>query len=395
MKSVYEKSLEIHEKHHGKLAVQAKVKVNDFASLALAYSPGVAQPCMEIKKNPEKSYIYTNRANTVAVISDGSAVLGLGNIGGEAAMPVMEGKAVLFKSFADIDAIPLCISIQDVDGIVAFVKALEPSFGGILLEDICAPKCIEIERRLKAEMNIPVFHDDQHGTAIISVAAIMNYLKLTKKRKEDIKVVVSGAGAAGSSIIKLMYDFGIRHIEAFDVDGHVCASKKTQYDTYKAELLAFSNLDGVDYGSLQEAMVGADVFIGVSAPNLVSKEMVASMNEKPAVFAMANPTPEIMPEDALAAGAYVVGTGRSDYPNQVNNVLAFPGLFRGALDVKATKILEEMKLATSYALANLIAEEDLRAEYIIPSAFDKRVVCAIREAVMDIAVKKGEVRKGE
>ncbi|MFV0380234.1 MAG: NADP-dependent malic enzyme [Anaerorhabdus sp.] len=392
MKTVYEKSLELHELHRGKLEIKSKVEVKDFETLALAYSPGVAQACLEIKDDLEKSYVYTNRANMVAVVSDGSAVLGLGNIGAEAAMPVMEGKAVLFKSFANIDAIPLCINTQDVEGIISFVKALEPSFGGILLEDICAPKCIEIERRLKKEMNIPVFHDDQHGTAIITVAAIINYLKLTNKQKENIRVVVSGAGAAGSSIIKLMYEYGIRHIDAFDLNGHVNSSKIEAYDQYKKELLEITNLDNNNFKSMKEAMVNADIFVGVSAPNIVTKEMVASMNDKAAVFAMANPTPEIMPELALEAGAYVVGTGRSDYPNQINNVLAFPGLFRGALDGKATKILEEMKLATAYALAELVKDSELRPDYIIPSAFDPRVVGAVSSAVKKIVKEKKEVR---
>lgn len=393
MKTVYEESLELHAQHRGKLETRAKVEVKDFEGLSLAYSPGVAQPCLEIQKDEENSYLYTNRGNTIAVVSDGSAVLGLGNIGAAAAMPVMEGKSVLFKSFADIDAIPLCIEAHDAESIISFVKALEPSFAGILLEDISAPKCIEIERTLKEEMKIPVFHDDQHGTAIITLAAVINYLKLSKKNKEDVVVVVSGAGAAGSSIVKLLYDFGVRHIEVFDSKGHVCHANKENYNQYKAELLEYSDLDGKTFANIGEAMVGADIFVGVSVPGIINKEMVASMNENPAIFAMANPTPEIMPEDALEAGALVVGTGRSDYPNQVNNVLAFPGLFRGALEAKATKISEEMKQATAFALAGLVSEDELRPDYIIPTAFDERVVPAVKEAVMKVAIEKGDVRK--
>lgn len=393
MKTVYDRALELHEKHKGKIEIRAKVPVNSFEDLSLAYSPGVAQPCLEIEKDPETAYLYTNKGNSVAIISDGSAVLGLGDIGAEAAMPVMEGKSVLFKTFANIDATPLCIDVHTTDEIIAVVKSLEPTFGGILLEDICAPKCVEIERKLKAEMHIPVFHDDQHGTAIITVAAIMNTLRLTKKKKEDIRVVVSGAGSAGSSIIKLMYDFGIRHIEAYDSKGQITKKNAEQYDFLKQELLSYVDLDNRDVPTLKDGMVNADIFVGVSVAGIVTKEMVASMNEKAAIFAMANPTPEIMPEDAIAAGAYIVGTGRSDYPNQINNVLAFPGLFRGALDAKATTISEDMKLATSHALAELVLDEELTPEYLIPKAFDERVVPKVREAVMKKAIENGDIRK--
>lgn len=392
MESVYEKSLKLHKEHKGKLEIHTKVPVESLDDLSLAYSPGVAQPCREIVDDAENAYIYTNKANTIAVVSDGSAVLGLGNIGADAALPVMEGKAVLFKRFANIDAIPLCIDVHDEEGIINTVKALAPNFAGILLEDIQAPKCVTIERRLKEEMNIPVFHDDQHGTAIITLAAITNYIRLTGKKKEDIRVVVSGAGAAGSSIIKLMHDFGIQHIEAFDIKGQIRQKDKEQYDFLKQELLECVNLDHQEYESMKDAMKGADVFVGVSAPNLVSKEMAASMNEKAAIFAMANPTPEIMPEDALAAGVYVVGTGRSDYPNQVNNVLAFPGLFRGVLDAHATKITESMKIAAAKALAYLISDEELDEKHIIPTVFDPRVAQAIAQAVAKCAVEEGYVR---
>lgn len=392
MSTVYEKSLELHKKHRGKLETRAKVEVNNLDDLSLAYSPGVAQPCREIVKDVENSYVYTNRGNSIAVVSDGSAVLGLGNIGAEAALPVMEGKCVLFKKFADIDAVPLCINAHEPQEIIDVVKALAPTYGGILLEDIGAPKCVEIERTLKKELNIPVFHDDQHGTAIIVLAAIMNTLRLCGKKKEDVRLVMSGAGAAGSSIIKLLYNYGIHHIEAFDIKGQIRQCEKEKYDFLKQELLSCVNLDGVLYDSMKDAMKGADIFVGVSAPNLLDQKAVASMKEGAAVFAMANPTPEIMPEDALAAGVKIVGTGRSDYPNQVNNVLAFPGLFRGVLDAKATRITEDMKIAAAHALADLISDEELKEDYIIPGAFDSRVVPAVAEAVKACAIKNGDVR---
>lgn len=392
MSSVYEESLALHKTHKGKLEIHSKVAVERMEDLALAYSPGVAQPCREIVDDEENAYVYTNKGNTIAIVTDGSAVLGLGDIGAKAALPVMEGKAVLFKRFADIDAIPLCIDVHDAEGIITLVKALEPTFAGILMEDIGAPKCVAIERTLKEAMNIPVFHDDQHGTAIITIAAIANMLRLTGKKKEDLRVVTCGVGAAGSSIIKMMHDFGIRHIEAFSSKGQMRQEKKEQYDFLKQELLQYVNQDGKHFDTMADAMVGADVFIGVSAPGLVTKEMVASMHEKSCVLAMANPTPEIMPEDALAAGAYIVGTGRSDYPNQVNNVLAFPGLFRGVLDVKATKITEGMKMAAAMALAELISDEELDPEHIIPTVFDPRVAPAVAKAVAACAINEGNVR---
>ena len=392
MSSVYEESLALHKTHKGKLEIHSKVAVERMEDLALAYSPGVAQPCREIVDDEENAYVYTNKGNTIAIVTDGSAILGLGDIGAKAALPVMEGKAVLFKRFADIDAIPLCIDVHDAESIITLVKALEPTFAGILMEDIGAPKCVAIERTLKEEMNIPVFHDDQHGTAIITIAAIANMLRLTGKKKEDLRVVTCGVGAAGSSIIKMMHDFGIRHIEAFSSKGQMRQEKKEQYDFLKQELLQYVNQDGNHFDTMADAMVGADVFIGASAPGLVTKEMVASMNEKSCVLAMANPTPEIMPEDALAAGAYIVGTGRSDYPNQVNNVLAFPGLFRGVLDVKATKITEGMKMAAAMALADLIGDEELDPEHIIPTVFDPRVAPAVAKAVAACAIKEGNVR---
>ncbi|MGL5977969.1 MAG: NAD(P)-dependent malic enzyme [Erysipelotrichaceae bacterium] len=392
MSTVYEASKELHAKHRGKLEIRSKVEVKSIEDLSLAYSPGVAQPCKEIVADEENSYVYTNRGNSVAVVSDGTAVLGLGNIGPCAALPVMEGKSILFKQFANIDAIPLCIDSKSPQDVIRFCEMIAPTFGGILLEDIKAPECVEIERTLKEKLQIPVFHDDQHGTAIITIAAIINTLRLTKKKVETLRVVVSGAGAAGSSIMKLMKDFGIQHIEAFDKDGQIRQSDAHAYDFLKKELLECVNLDGVHYANLAEAMVGADIFVGVSAPNLVTKAMVASMNKQAAVFAMANPTPEIMPEDALEAGALIVGSGRSDYPNQVNNVLAFPGLFKGVLQANATCIDESMKIAAARALAGLIQDEELQPNYIIPSPFDPRVVDAIASEVEAIAKAEGLVR---
>lgn len=392
MNTIYDKSLELHKKHLGKMEIKSKVKVTTSEELALAYSPGVAQPCREIVKDEENSYLYTNRGNSVAVVSNGTAVLGLGNIGPTAALPVMEGKAILFKEFANIDAIPLCIKANKAQEVIAFCEMIAPTFGGILLEDIKAPECVEIERTLKERLNIPVFHDDQHGTAIITLAAIINTLRLTKKKKEELKVVVCGAGAAGSSIIKLLFDFGIHNIEAFDHHGQIRESEKGHYDFLKLELLSYVNQTQVVYTSLAEAMVNSDIFVGVSAPNLVTKEMVASMNQKAAVFAMANPTPEIMPEEAIAAGAFIVGSGRSDYANQVNNVLAFPGLFKGVLQAKATCISEEMKVAAAYGLANLISEEELRHDYVIPSPFDVRVADTVAKEVEKVARNQGLIR---
>ena len=392
MADVYERSLELHRKNRGKMEIRSKVKVENKEDLSLAYSPGVAQPCREIRKDKEASFIYTNRGNTVGVVSDGSAVLGLGNIGAYAAMPVMEGKSILFKEFAGVDAFPICLDTQNPDEIVAICKALEPTLGGINLEDISFPRCVEIERRLKEEMDIPVFHDDQHGTAIVALAGLINALKITGKKKEDIKAVISGAGAAGSSVMRMLHAFGIKEIYAFDINGCVKPQDADKYDPFKRELLEFVNIKGIEYASMADALEGADLFIGVSAPGLLTADMVKKMNKDAIIFAMANPTPEIMPEDAKAGGARIIGTGRSDYPNQINNVLVFPGIFRGALDAGAKKITEEMKLAASYAIANLVSDEELCDDYIIPSPFDKRVAAAVAEAVKKCAEKMGITR---
>lgn len=392
MADVYERSLELHRKNRGKMEIRSKVKVENKEDLSLAYSPGVAQPCREIQKDKEASFIYTNRGNTVGVVSDGSAVLGLGNIGAYAAMPVMEGKSILFKEFAGVDAFPICLDTQNPDEIVAICKALEPTLGGINLEDISFPRCVEIERRLKEEMDIPVFHDDQHGTAIVALAGLINALKITGKKKEDIKAVISGAGAAGSSVMRMLHAFGIKEIYAFDINGCVKPQDADKYDPFKRELLEFVNIKGIEYASMADALEGADLFIGVSAPGLLTADMVKKMNKDAIIFAMANPTPEIMPEDAKAGGARIIGTGRSDYPNQINNVLVFPGIFRGALDAGAKKITEEMKLAASYAIANLVSDEELCDDYIIPSPFDKRVAAAVAEAVKKCAEKMGITR---
>ena len=392
MADVYERSLELHRENRGKMEIRSKVKVENKEDLSLAYSPGVAQPCREIQKDKEASFIYTNRGNTVGVVSDGSAVLGLGNIGAYAAMPVMEGKSILFKEFAGVDAFPICLDTQNPDEIVAICKALEPTLGGINLEDISFPRCVEIERRLKEEMDIPVFHDDQHGTAIVALAGLINALKITGKKKEDIKAVISGAGAAGSSVMRMLHAFGIKEIYAFDINGCVKPQDADKYDPFKRELLEFVNTKGIEYASMADALEGADLFIGVSAPGLLTADMVKKMNKDAIIFAMANPTPEIMPEDAKAGGARIIGTGRSDYPNQINNVLVFPGIFRGALDAGAKKITEEMKLAASYAIANLVSDEELCDDYIIPSPFDKRVAPAVAEAVKKCAEEMGITR---
>ncbi len=391
MADVYERSLELHEKNKGKLSVVSKVKVGNREDLSLAYSPGVAEPCRKIASNKENVYKYTAKGNLVAVVTDGTAVLGLGDIGPEAALPVMEGKCVLFKEFGDVDAIPICLDTKDPEEIIRTVKLIAPGLGGINLEDISAPRCIEIETRLKEELDIPVFHDDQHGTAIVVAAGLINALKVVNKKVEDIKVVVNGAGAAGSSIIKLIKKLGAKEIIAVDKVGILRRSDKETYDFSKKELAEITNSQDMA-GGLAEAIVGADVFIGVSAPNLLSKDMVRSMNRDAIVFAMANPTPEIMPEDALEAGAAIVGTGRSDYPNQINNVLVFPGLFKGALRAKSKKITEEMKLAAAEGLASLIKPEELRKDYIIPDPFDKRVAEAVACAVEKLAKEQGICR---
>lgn len=394
MHNLKEKSLELHKQFKGKLSVNVKVPVEDSHDLSLVYSPGVAEPCKEIYENPNKVYDYTIKGNLVAVVSDGSAVLGLGNIGGAASMPVMEGKAALFKSFADIDAFPLCLNTNDVEQIIQTVKSLEPTFGGINLEDISAPNCFIIEERLKKEMNIPVFHDDQHGTAIVTVAGLINALKVVGKRLEDTKVIVNGAGAAGIAITKLLLRMGVKDIIMCDTKGAIFKGRKNGMNSMKESIVEYTNKNNIE-GPLDEVIIGTDVFVGVSVAEAVTAEMVQSMNKDAIIFAMANPIPEIMPQIARVAGAAVVGTGRSDMPNQVNNVLAFPGIFKGALQVHASEINEEMKLAAVYAIANLITAEELTCEYVIPHAFDKRVVEAVANVVADAAIKTGVARKLE
>jgi Malic enzyme len=389
----YEESLKLHEKYKGKLKVEAKVPCETAADLSVAYTPGVAQPCLEIQKDPENSYRYTDRGNTVAVVTDGTAVLGLGDIGADAALPVMEGKALLMKRFANLDAWPICLDTKDPDEIVRICKAIAPGIGAINLEDISAPRCVEIERRLIKECSVPVFHDDQHGTAIVVLAALINSMKLKKADPASQKVVISGCGAAGSSIIRMLYNYGFHRIYAFDIEGCVDPDRAENYNSLKKELLQFVNLDHQHYANLAEGMKDADIFIGVSAPHIVTKDMVRSMNPGNIVFAMANPEPEIKYEDVKEAGAYIIGTGRSDYPNQVNNLLAFPGLFRGALDAKATKITEGMKIAASKGIASLIDEKDLTPEYIIVSPFNDKVVPTVAKAVGDAAKSEGVVRK--
>ena len=366
-----EKALELHKEWKGKISTEAKCEVKTREDLALAYTPGVAEPCKVIHEDPKEAYTYTLKQNTIAVVSDGSAVLGLGNIGPEAAMPVMEGKAVLFKEFGGVNAFPICLKTQDVDEIVETVQRLEPTFGGINLEDISAPRCFEIERRLKETMNIPVFHDDQHGTAIIVLAGVINSLKLTGKKKEDCRIVVNGSGAAGIAISKLLLRYGFRHLVICDSKG-IISRDRENLNWIKKEMLEVTNLDNQN-GTLADALVGADIFIGVSAPNSVTEEMVRSMNKDAILFAMANPVPEIMPDLAKAAGARIVGTGRSDFPNQVNNVLVFPGIFKGALEGKARQITEDMKLAAAEALAGIVSDEELNEEFILPEAFNPKV----------------------
>ena len=379
-----------YEQWKGKIEVVATVPVSTKDDLSLAYTPGVAQPCLEIRRDPDKSYTLTRRHNLCAVITDGSAVLGLGDIGPEAGMPVMEGKCVLFKAFADVDAFPLCIRTQDVDEFVRTVYLLSGSFGGINLEDISAPRCFEIERKLKEKCDIPIFHDDQHGTAVITLAGLTNALKVVGKKKEDVKVVTSGAGAAAISIVKLLLSAGFKNITMCDRKGAIYKGRDG-LNWIKEEMAEATNLDHKS-GSLADMLVGADVFIGVSAPGMVTTEMVRTMNKDAIIFACANPTPEIFPDDAKAGGAAVVSTGRSDFPNQINNVLAFPGIFRGAFDVRASDINEEMKMAAAKALAELISEDELSADYIIPKAFDKRVGPAVAEAVAKAARETGVAR---
>lgn len=387
---VYQQSLLMHEQHKGKIEVISKVEIKDKEALSLAYSPGVAEPCRKIQENPNDIYKYTSKGNLVAVITDGSAVLGLGNIGPAAAMPVMEGKAILFKNFGGVDAFPICLDTQDTEEIIRTCKLLAPGLGGINLEDISAPRCVEIERRLIEELDIPVFHDDQHGTAIITIAGLINACKLTGKNHEDLVVVVNGAGAAGSSIVKMIHQYGVKDILCLDRKG-IISSRREGLDFVKKEILEMTNVHDID-GDLALAMTNADVFVGVSSADVVTKEMVASMHDNPFIFAMANPTPEIMPELAMEAGARIIGTGRSDYPNQINNVLAFPGIFRGALDVGATKINEEMKLAAAYAIAEVLDVDELREDYIVPSPFDERVAKAVAQAVGDAAKATNVIR---
>ncbi|MDF2677989.1 MAG: NAD-dependent malic enzyme [Bacillota bacterium] len=377
-----EEALKMHEEFKGKLEVKSKVKVANRDDLSTAYTPGVAEPCRKIHEDIENVYKYTAKGNLVAVLTDGSAVLGLGNIGAEASMPVMEGKAVLFKNFANVDAFPICVKSQDIEEIITVAKNIAPTFGGINLEDIQAPKCFEIEKRLQDMLDIPVFHDDQHGTAVVVSAALINALKLTNKNMENIKVVLNGPGAAGTAIIKMLLSLGVKDIIACDSKGIVVEGREGNLNAHKTELAQITNKEKLS-GSLKDALVGADVFIGVSAPNSVTEEMVSSMNKDSIVFAMANPTPEIMPDLAKNAGAKVIGTGRSDFPNQINNVLAFPGIFRGALDARAKKITEQMKVAAAYAIAGLINDEDLTVDYVIPGPFDPRVVKAVSKAVAD------------
>lgn len=389
---IYEKALALHKEHHGKMEINVKVPMETMEDLSMAYTPGVAQPCREIHNNPETVYDYTWKGNSVAVVSDGTAVLGLGDIGPAAGLPVMEGKSILFKKYANIDAVPLCIDTKDPQEIIKFCKQIAPTFGGINLEDISAPRCVEIERTLKKELDIPVFHDDQHGTAIVVTAGLLNALKVVNKNVEDITVVVSGTGAAGSSIIKMIHALGVKEIYGFNINGIVTKEDYDQYDFLTQELTKITNSKAKRM-TMKEAMKEADVFIGVSAPGLLTKEMVRSMKEQPIVFAMANPEPEIKYDDAIEAGVAVMGTGRSDYPNQINNVLAFPGLFRGALDVRARKITEEMKLAAAYGLASLVSEEELSPTYVIPNALDPRVSKVVADAVAKKAQEIGVARK--
>lgn len=387
---IRQESLKLHYEWNGKIEVVSRVPISNSEELALAYTPGVAEPCLEIQKDYDKSFELTRRNNLVAVITDGTAVLGLGDIGPEAGMPVMEGKCALFKAFGDVDAFPLCVRSKDVDEIVNTIALISGSFGGINLEDIAAPRCFEIERKLKEKCDIPIFHDDQHGTAIIVAAGLLNALKLVGKRFDNIKIVMNGAGAAGIAIAKHLLNMGVRDITLCDSKGIICKGDE-RLNATKREMAEITNLEHKT-GTLADAMKGADVFLGISAPGVVSEEMVRSMAENPIIFAMANPTPEIMPDLAKNAGAAVVGTGRSDFPNQINNVLAFPGIFRGALDCRASDINEEMKVAASFAIASLVEDDKLCADYILPHAFDPRVGKTVAEAVKKAAIESGVAR---
>ncbi|MEQ8197014.1 MAG: malic enzyme-like NAD(P)-binding protein [Clostridiaceae bacterium] len=387
---IYQEALKFHEEKRGKLEVTSRVNVKTSKDLSLAYTPGVAEPCREIHKNPEKAYIYTRKWNTIAVISDGTAVLGLGDIGPLASLPVMEGKSVLFKEFGDVDAFPIVLDTKDSDEIIETIVRISPSLGGINLEDISAPRCFEIESRLKERLDIPVFHDDQHGTAIVTFAGLINALKVVGKKLEDLRIVINGAGAAGTAICKLLLSSGVTNIILCNRSGVIHKNMEFKNSSLK-ELAQITNPNG-ETGSLQDVIKGADVFIGVSAPNSLSKEMVRSMANDSIIFAMANPEPEIYPKDAKEAGARIIGTGRSDFPNQVNNVLAFPGIFRGALDSRAKEINEEMKIAAAYAIANSIPDSELTEDYIIPAAFNRAVQSKVAEAVKEAAVKSGVSR---
>ena len=388
---VYAKSLELHRKNRGKVAIEGKMPVNSMADLALAYTPGVAEPCREIGRNPEAIYEVTSKGNMVAVITDGTAVLGLGDIGPDAALPVMEGKAILFKRFANIDAFPICINSKDSDEIIRTVSLITSSFGGVNLEDIAAPRCFEIEKKLQELCDIPIFHDDQHGTAVIVLSGLLNALKVVGKKIEDVKIVMSGAGAAGTAICKFLMSAGAKNVIMCDRSGALYEGRKEHMNWAKEELSTLSN-PGKEKGSVGDVMKGADVFLGLSGPGIIDSEMVKSMAPKAIIFAMANPTPEIYPDEAIAAGAAVVATGRSDFPNQINNCLGFPGIFRGALDVRASVINEEMKLAAAYALAGLVPENELRADRIVTEVMDERVVPAIAAAVAEAARKTGVAR---
>ncbi|MGD9677592.1 MAG: NADP-dependent malic enzyme [Vulcanibacillus sp.] len=381
----------MHRDNKGKLEVKAKVKLTNAYDLSLAYSPGVAEPCLEIYNDKDKIYDYTMKGNTVAIVSDGTAVLGLGNIGPEAALPVMEGKAVLFKNFAGVDAFPICLKTTDVDKIVETVKLLEPCFGGVNLEDIAAPNCFIVEERLKKEAGIPIFHDDQHGTAIVVLAGLLNALKIVKKEISEIKVVTNGAGASGTAIIKLLLNIGVKNVIMCDSKGAIYQGRPFGMNAYKEEMASITNKESLA-GGLIDALKDADVFIGVSVAGALTKEMIKVMNEDPIIFALANPTPEIFPNEAKEAGARIVATGRSDYPNQVNNVLAFPGIFRGALDVRASDINEAMKIAAAYAIAGLVSDEELNENHIIPDPFDPRVASKVAEEVANAAMVTGVAR---
>lgn len=389
--NIYEESLKFHAEKRGKFEIKPTCHIKNSKDLSLAYTPGVAEPCREIYKDPSKAYIYTRKWNTVAVISDGTAVLGLGDIGPLASLPVMEGKSILFKEFGDVDAFPIVLDTKNIDEIVATITNIAPTLGGINLEDISAPRCFEIEKRLKANLDIPVFHDDQHGTAIVVLSGLLNALKIVNKKLEDIKVVINGAGSAGTAICKLLLSSGVKNIVMCDIDGVISRNKDFSNNIYMQELAEITNPNN-ETGILKDVIKCADVFIGVSAPNIVSKEMVKTMNKDGIIFAMANPTPEIFPEEAKEAGIAVMGTGRSDYPNQINNVLAFPGVFRGALDVRASEINEEMKVAAAYAIANAISEEELSADCIIPKSFDLNVQTLVAQAVKEAAIRSGVAR---